>query len=140
MLAGGSAHAGCGASPSDARMMIDPLPGRRLLVGGRPDPIDAPIGQALDDPADHRAIVAERLLARGAPGRGATGQQRRAVGVPNPVDGSDDHEVVGAELAARGLNMGLVLAATPALAFRCPHEMARVDKALRPTPNSPRPT
>src|SRR3954451_10142225 len=56
---------------------------------GRPDPADAPVGRALDDPFDHFADAAERVLARGAPGRGAVGQQRRAVGVPNPVGGPE---------------------------------------------------
>src|SRR3954452_5604670 len=60
---------------------------------GRPDPADAPIVRAVDDPFDHFADAAERVLARGAPGRGAVGHQRRAVGVPNPVGGPERSRV-----------------------------------------------
>src|SRR4051794_17068104 len=84
----------------------DPLLRHQLLVRGGGRKRRALLGQALDDHRRHLADVAEHLLARGAPGGGAVGQQRRAVAVPHAVLGLEDgREGVGAQLAAHGASV-----------------------------------
>src|SRR4051795_4642851 len=85
----------------------DPLSGGRLLVVGSDRDRRSLLDQALDDHPGHLADVGEHLLARGAPGGGAVGQQGGAVGVPHPLLGRLDggREGVGAEFPAHGASI-----------------------------------
>src|SRR3954447_13847214 len=84
----------------------DLLPPHRLLVGGGGRDRCPLFGEALDDHLGHLPDVGEHLLARGAPGGGAVGQQGRAVGMPHVIGGlDDDGEGVGARLSAHGASI-----------------------------------
>src|SRR4051794_30734301 len=85
----------------------DPFPGRRLLIVGSDRDRRSLLDQALDDHPGHLADVGEHLLARGAPGGGAVGQQGGAVGVPYSLVGrlDGDREGAGAEFPAHGASI-----------------------------------
>src|SRR3954447_8902848 len=85
----------------------DPLSGGRLLIVGSDRDRCSLLDQALDDHPGHLADVGEHLLARGAPGGGAVGQQGGAVGVPHSFVGGLDggREGVGAEFPAHGASI-----------------------------------